>query len=146
MSTLNNYAFVNFCLVYHRLPYWLMPWINLRFVQTMLNTLATFCIIFQITALSFAGKIIYVSRFSGNDSTTCGTPLLPCSTISYAIHQASEGSYIHIDGTFTSKDPYLCQTLKTEYSVGVYLTKSISFVGILCLVSPWQRVVGRRPC
>ena len=85
--------------------------------------------IFVSLALASAGKTIYVSRFSGYDSRTCGTPLLPCRTISYAIHQASEGSYIYLDGTGTSKDPYSCQPLKPEYSVGIHLTKSISFVG-----------------
>ena len=85
--------------------------------------------IFVFLALSSAGKILYVSRLFGNDNTTCGTPLLPCRTISYAIHQASEASYIYLDGTGTSKDPYSCQPLKPGYSVGIYLTKSISFVG-----------------
>ena len=85
--------------------------------------------IFVSLALSSTEKTIYVSGFSGNDSTTCGTPLLPCRTISYAIHQASEGFDIYLDGTGTSKDPYSCQPLKPGYSVGIYLNKSISFVG-----------------
>ena len=74
--------------------------------------------------------VVYVSRFSGNDIRTCGTPLLPCRTISYAIDRATEGSCIYLDGTGTSKDPYSCQPLKPESSAGVYLGKSMSFVGI----------------
>ena len=71
----------------------------------------------------------YVSRFSGKDSAICGTPLLPCRTINYALHEVSEGMLVYWDGTRTEKYPYTCQSFNHSYS-GVYLTKSVSFVGI----------------
>ncbi len=78
-----------------------------------------------------AEETIYVSRSSGNDSTTCGTVSSPCRTISYAIHQVSEYSYIYLDGTGTTKDPYTCERpLNPEEYSGINLTKSVSFVGI----------------
>lgn len=76
-----------------------------------------------------ANQAIYVSRFSGNDSARCGSVLLPCRTISFAIHQVSDDSLIYLDGTNTSKNPYSCQPLNHEH-LGIHLTKSVSFVGI----------------
>lgn len=70
-----------------------------------------------------------MSRFYGNDSTTCGTVLLPCRTISFAIHQASEDSIIYLDGTNTSKNPYSCRPVNIE-NPDIHLTKSVSFIGI----------------
>ena len=70
-----------------------------------------------------------MSRFYGKDSTTCGTPLLPCRSIHYALDKILEGSLVYLDGTWTSKDPYTCNSLNTS-QVGIYLTKSVSFVGI----------------
>ena len=78
-----------------------------------------------------AKETIYVSRSTGNDSTTCGTVLSPCRTISYAIHQVLECSYIYLDGTGTTKDPYTCERpLNPGQYSGINLTKSVSFVGI----------------
>ena len=71
----------------------------------------------------------YVSRFSGKDSTTCGTPLLPCRTINYGLHEVFDGLLVYLDGTGTEKDPYTCQSLNNSHS-GIYLTKSVSFVGV----------------
>ena len=70
-----------------------------------------------------------MSRFYGKDSTTCGTPLLPCRSIHYVLDKVLEGSLVYLDGTGTSKDPYTCNSLNTS-QVGIYLTKSVSFVGI----------------
>ena len=71
----------------------------------------------------------YVSRFTGKDSTTCGTPLLPCRTINYGLHEVFDGLLVYLDGTETEKDPYNCQSLNNSQS-GIYLTKSVSFVGV----------------
>ena len=71
---------------------------------------------------------IYVSRFNGNDSMTCGGPNSPCHSISYAIHKASEWSLMYLDGTRTLNDPYDCRSLNHTYS-GMYLTMSMSFIG-----------------
>ena len=76
-----------------------------------------------------AKHAIYVSRFSGKDSAICGTPLLPCRTINYALNEVSDGLLIYLDGTRTKIDPYTCQSLNHSHS-GIYLTKSVSFVGI----------------
>ena len=88
-------------------------------------------------------KGIYVSRFNGNDTKTCGKVSSPCRTISYGIQQLSTGLYIYLDGTDTLEKPYACQSSDARYS-GILLTKSVSFVGIKsrahisCLHSrPW---------
>ena len=72
---------------------------------------------------------IYVSRFNGNDTKTCGKVSLPCRTISYGIQQLSTGIYIYLDGTGTLKRPYACQASDPGHP-GISLTKSISFVSI----------------
>ena len=72
---------------------------------------------------------IYVSRFNGNDTKTCGKVSSPCRTISYGIQQLSTGLYIYLDGTGTLKRPYACQASDPGHP-GISLTKSISFVSI----------------
>ena len=72
---------------------------------------------------------IYVSRFNGNDTKTCGKVSSPCRTISYGIQQLSTGLYIYLDGTDTLKTPYDCQGSDPRYP-GILLTKSVSFVSI----------------
>ena len=72
---------------------------------------------------------IYVSRFNGNDTKTCGKVSSPCRTIYYGIQQLSTGLYIYLDGTGTLKHPYACQASDPGHS-GISLTKSISFVSI----------------
>ena len=72
---------------------------------------------------------IYVSRLNGNDRKTCGKLNSPCRTISYGIQQVSAGSYIYLDGSATSKNPYTCETLDPGHP-GICLTKSVSFVSI----------------
>ena len=86
---------------------------------------------------------IYVSRFNGNDTKTCGKVSSPCRSISYGIQQLSTGLYIYLDGTDTSKSPYPCQASDPRYP-GIVLTKSASFLSIKsrahisCLHSnPW---------
>ena len=74
-------------------------------------------------------KGIYVSRFNGHDTKTCGKVSLPCRTISYGIQQLSTGLYIYLDGTDTSKHPYTCEALDPEHP-GIYLNKNVSFVNI----------------
>ena len=72
---------------------------------------------------------IYVSRFTGHDSKTCGKVGSPCRTISYGILQLSTGLYIYLDGTDTLKNPYACEVVYPEY-LGILLTKSVSFISI----------------
>ena len=55
----------------------------------------------------------------------------------------SAGSYIHLDGSATAKNPYTCETRDPEHP-GIHLTKSVSFVSmrsrayISCLHgNPW---------
>ena len=72
---------------------------------------------------------IYVSRFNGHDTKTCGKVSSPCRTISYGIQQLSTGLYIYLDGTDTLKYPYACEALDLGHP-GIYLNKSTSFVSI----------------
>ena len=72
---------------------------------------------------------IYVSRFNGNDTKTCGKVSSPCRTISYGIQQLSTRLCIYLDGTDTLKTPYDCQGSDPRYP-GIVLTKSASFVSI----------------
>ena len=72
---------------------------------------------------------IYVSRFNGHDTKTCGKVSSPCRTISYGLQQLSTGLYIYLDGTDTLKYPYACEALDLGHS-GIYLNKSASFVSI----------------
>ena len=72
---------------------------------------------------------IYVSRFNGHDTKTCGKVSSPCRTISYGIQQLSTGLYIYLDGTGTLKHPYACQASDPGHP-GISLTKSISFISI----------------
>ena len=72
---------------------------------------------------------IYVSRFNGHDTKTCGKVSSPCRTISYGIQQLSTGLYIYVDGTDTLKNPYACEALDPGHP-GILLTKSASFVSI----------------
>ena len=72
---------------------------------------------------------IYVSRFTGNDTKTCGKVSSPCRTISYGIQQLSTRLYIYLDGTDTLKKPYNCQSSDPRYP-GILLTKNVSFVSI----------------
>ncbi|CAB4002939.1 Hypothetical predicted protein, partial [Paramuricea clavata] len=88
------------------------------------------CIILY-TSASFvpSQQGIYVSRLNGDDTITCGKLNPPCRTISYGIQQVSAGSYIYLDGSATSRDPYNCEALDPGYP-GIHLSKSVSFVGI----------------
>ena len=70
---------------------------------------------------------IYVSRFTGHDSKTCGKVGSPCRTISYGILQLSTELYIYLDGTDTIKNPYACEVVYPGY-LGILLTKSVSFI------------------
>ena len=72
---------------------------------------------------------IYVSRFNGHDTKTCGKESSPCRTISYGIQQLSTWLYIYVDGTDTLKNPYACEALDPGHP-GILLTKSASFVSI----------------
>ncbi|XP_028408858.1 uncharacterized protein LOC114531446 [Dendronephthya gigantea] len=72
---------------------------------------------------------IYVSRFNGNDTTNCGTPIFPCRSISYGILQLTEGSVIYLDGKETTENPYQCER-QDPGQPGIRINKSISFVSI----------------
>ena len=79
--------------------------------------------------LALSEERIYVSRFTGYDTKTCGKVSSPCRTISYGIQKLSTGLYIYLDGTNTLRDPYSCETLGQGYP-GIYLDRSVLFVGI----------------
>ena len=67
-------------------------------------------------------KEIYVSRYRGNDSPSCGKAIpMACKTIALAITQANWNDTIHIDGTETLRDPYPCLSM-TQYYVNSSLT------------------------
>ena len=72
---------------------------------------------------------VYVSRHTGNDTKTCGKINSPCRTISFGIKQLSTGSYIYLDGSVTSQNPYTCDAPDPRHP-GIHLTKSVSFVSI----------------
>lgn len=53
---------------------------------------------------------IYVSRAVGDDKRSCELAS-PCKTILRAIIMASPGDHIHLDGTNTDRDPYICENI-----------------------------------
>ena len=72
---------------------------------------------------------IYVSRFTGHDTKTCGKVSSPCRTISYGIQQLSTGTYIYLNGTDTLESPYACEASDPGHPK-ILISKSVSFVGI----------------
>lgn len=53
----------------------------------------------------------FVSRVTGTNATICGLEQShPCKTIYQATARAREGDVINIDGSGTSRDPYLCES------------------------------------
>ena len=71
-------------------------------------------------------KEIYVSRYHGDSSPSCGKTIhTACKTIALAITQAQWNDTIYIDGTETSRDPYPCLPM-TSYPEGVYVNTSLS--------------------
>ena len=79
--------------------------------------------------LVLSEKGIYVSRLTGHDTKTCGKVGSPCRTIFYGIQQLSTGLYVYLDGANTLNNPYTCEVLDPGHP-GIYLSKSVSFVGI----------------
>ena len=70
-------------------------------------------------------KEIYVSRYYGNDSPSCGKTIhMACKTIALATTHAHWNDTIYIDGTETSRDPYPCSTM-TSYPGGIYVSGSL---------------------
>ena len=71
-------------------------------------------------------KEIYVSRYHGNDSPSCGKTIqMACKTIALATTQAHWNDTICIDGTETSRDPYPCSSM-TSYPGGIYVNRSLT--------------------
>ena len=71
-------------------------------------------------------KEIYVSRYHGNDSPSCGKTIhMACKTIALATTQAHWNDTIHIDGTETLRDPYPCSSM-TSYPGGTYVNGSVT--------------------
>ena len=71
-------------------------------------------------------KEIYVSRYHGNDSPSCGKTIhMACKTIALAITQAHWNDTIYIDGTETSRDPYPCSSV-TSYPGELYVNRSLT--------------------
>lgn len=57
----------------------------------------------------FSRKDIYVSRYTGNDSTKCGSENAPCRTLAHGVEIAGWNGRIFLDGTFNEWDPYICE-------------------------------------
>ena len=71
-------------------------------------------------------KEIYVSRYYGNDSHSCGKTIhMACNTIALATAQAHWNDTIYIDGTETLRDPYPCSSI-TSYPGGIYVNRSLT--------------------
>ena len=74
-----------------------------------------------------ASKEIFVSRFHGNISPSCGkTIFTACKIVALATTQAQWNDTVYIDGTDTSRDPYRCSSV-TTYPAGIYVNKSLTF-------------------
>lgn len=72
-------------------------------------------------------KEIFVSRFSGNTSPSCGKAIhTACKIVALATTQAQWNDTIYIDGFDTSRDPYLYSSV-TTYPAGIYVNKSLTF-------------------
>ena len=70
---------------------------------------------------------MYVSRASGNDGWSCDLSK-PCKTIWRAVTLASHGDHVHLDGNNTDKDPYTCESERSEH-LGMYVNKSLTLTG-----------------
>ncbi|XP_078371368.1 uncharacterized protein LOC144655023 [Oculina patagonica] len=71
-------------------------------------------------------KDIFISRHHGNNLPSCGKTIhTACKTIALAIAQAQWNDTIYIDGTETSRDPYLCLPMN-PHTGGIYINKSLS--------------------
>ena len=57
---------------------------------------------------------MYVSRFYGNDSQTCGTKAKPCRTLARGIETAEQNDRVLVDGSHTKSDPYDCENMDTR--------------------------------
>ena len=73
-------------------------------------------------------KDVFVSRATGNDTSSCGSQIYPCRTISQAVAHASSGDYIHLDSTDTKSQPYTCDPLTSRYP-GIYISDSLTLAG-----------------
>ncbi|KAL9958129.1 hypothetical protein ACROYT_G035100 [Oculina patagonica] len=72
---------------------------------------------------------VYVS-LTGHDSESCGTVSHPCKSIAKAVHQVDQGGHIHLDGTGTEKNPYVCHLGMThEQQPGIVVQKSLEIEG-----------------
>ena len=71
-------------------------------------------------------KEIYVSRYHGNDSPSCGKTIhMACKTIALATTQAHWNDTIYIDGNGTLRDPYPCSSM-TSYPGGIYVNRNLT--------------------
>ena len=87
-------------------------------------------ILFPLAYLVLSEGGIHVSRLTGHDTKTCGKVSFPCRTISYGIQLLpTDRLHIFLDGTGTLDNPYTCEALEPGQP-GIYLNKSVSFVGI----------------
>ncbi|KAL9973706.1 hypothetical protein ACROYT_G020194 [Oculina patagonica] len=72
---------------------------------------------------------VYVS-LSGHDSESCGTVSHPCRSIAKAVHQVDRVGHIHLDGTGTERNPYVCHLGMThEQQPGIVVQKSLEIEG-----------------
>ncbi|KAL9973711.1 hypothetical protein ACROYT_G020199 [Oculina patagonica] len=82
------------------------------------------------SAAQYPGHIdVYVS-LNGHDSESCGTVSHPCRSIGKAVHQVDRGGHIHLDGTGTEQNPYVCHLgMKHEQQPGIVVHKSLEIEG-----------------
>ena len=73
------------------------------------------------------GGNVYVSRYHGNDSQTCGTSeQTSCKSIAAGVARAQWGDTVNVDGTQTEHDAYPCTPSLTSSSREVFIDKSVS--------------------
>ncbi|KAL9973717.1 hypothetical protein ACROYT_G020205 [Oculina patagonica] len=72
---------------------------------------------------------VYVS-LNGHDYESCGTVKHPCKSLAKAVHQVDRGGHIHLDGTGTEQNPYVCHLSMThEQQPGIVVQKSLKIEG-----------------
>ncbi|KAL9973707.1 hypothetical protein ACROYT_G020195 [Oculina patagonica] len=91
-------------------------------------------IFFSLSSKKSVGRFhgftdVYVS-LRGHDSESCGTVSHPCRSIAKAVHQVDRGGNIHLDGTGTEQNPYVCHLGMThEQQPRIVVEKNLEIEG-----------------